>query len=117
MLQNYLTDDELVCNNEEGVYSAIVCWLSHKKEERSQHASKLLKCVRLGRVNPRFIWDVIEKEPLFSDAECLQYINNANKYKMLGSTDRFNEFESIGRPRICSGNKNSCIYIIYLRIS
>lgn len=111
VLQNYLTDDELVCNNEEGVYSAIVYWLNHKKEERSQHASQLLKCVRLGRVNPRFIWDVIEKEPLFSDAECLQYINNANKYKMLGSSDRFNEFESIGRPRICSGITPALVFV------
>ena len=98
MLKSYLADDELNVAFEVSVYVAIISWLQHDRENRSQYASKLLKCVRLGIMCPRLVKNHILGEPLFADVESQQYILRA-------ISGPYSKFDDIWRPRKSSSNE------------
>ncbi|CAG5108164.1 Oidioi.mRNA.OKI2018_I69.chr1.g3664.t1.cds [Oikopleura dioica] len=104
-LENYLCyeNDGPLCYSEVTFYNGIVTWIKSDLEKRSQYATKLfVNCVRLGRIHKNFIWDVVEKEPLFSDAECKEHILLAWKFKAFyydEDSDREKEFGTIGKIR------------------
>ena len=51
-------------------------WLKHE-ESRSSAAFDVLNSIRLARLTPRFLLDVVETEPLFINEKCRKILNQA----------------------------------------
>lgn len=78
---NLLSSDILNVANEEQVFEAMLRWLQFDVTNRTQHISKLLKCIRLVHVDPVYLMDKVSKSDLFmKDPESQDLIFNALAY-------------------------------------
>lgn len=77
ILQQFLSDNAINIKREEQIFTAGLKWLKHDKENRSVHGFEVLNCVRLARVAPRFLLDMVEAEEIFDNDKCRQVINQA----------------------------------------
>ena len=76
ILQQFLSDNAINIKREEQIFTAGLKWLKHD-ESRSVHGFEVLNCVRLARVAPRFLLDMVEAEEIFDNDKCRQVINQA----------------------------------------
>ena len=90
ILQQFLSDNAINIKREEQIFTAGLKWLKHD-ESRSEHGFEVLNCVRLARVAPRFLLDMVEVEEIFNNEKCRQVINQAkvciNLHSRLYPTD------------------------------
>ncbi|CAG5108166.1 Oidioi.mRNA.OKI2018_I69.chr1.g3665.t1.cds [Oikopleura dioica] len=105
-VDKYFSAHYLFAYSEEIVYEGVLTWIKFDLKERSKYASKLfVDHVRVGQIDKNFICDVIEKEPLFSDADCSKHILLAWKFKAFWRSDSCipsdlrDEFERMGKSR------------------
>ena len=82
ILQQFLSDNAINIKREEQIFTAGLKWLKHD-ESRSVHGFEVLNCVRLARVAPRFLLDMVEVEEIFDNEKCRQVINQAKVCKNL----------------------------------
>ena len=50
-----IKDDGLNVSSEEIVYDAVVSWVEHDREKRSQHVAQLMACIRFPLMRPPFL--------------------------------------------------------------
>ncbi|XP_057331107.1 kelch-like protein 10 [Microplitis mediator] len=85
-----LSDDELNVRNEEVVFEAIKTWVEVKEQERLGYLTKILKCIRFGLINSKYISNnILTWKPIQDNLECQRIIENS-------STNT----ETFSRPRI-----------------
>ena len=77
ILQQFLSDNAINIKREEQIFTAGLQWLNHDKETRSEFGFEVLNCVRLARVAPRFLLDMVEGEAVFDNDKCRKIINEA----------------------------------------
>ena len=78
---NLLSSDILNVASEEQVFEAMLRWIQFDVPNRTQHISKLLKCVRLAHVDPVYVMDKVCKNDLFiKDPESQELIFNTLAY-------------------------------------
>jgi len=111
ILQQFLSDNAINIKREEQIFTAGLKWLKHDKENRSVHGFEVLNCVRLARVAPRFLLDMVEAEEIFDNDKCRQVINQAKKYLMLPFEERKQEECLLAAPRNSSGVQEVLVVI------
>lgn len=65
---NIISDSNLNVRGEEQVYEAALSWVRHRHEERKEHVSELLKCVRLPLMSATYLSREVKKEPLLMES-------------------------------------------------
>ena len=55
-----LSTDDLNVKNEEIVFDTILRWINHDPENRKQHTTELLKCVRLGLLSTQYFVEKVK---------------------------------------------------------
>ncbi len=57
-----ISSDDLECDREEDVFTAVMRWLSWSRETRETEFHRVLAHVRLPLLSPYFLHDCVEKE-------------------------------------------------------
>ena len=69
----FISSDELHVNAEEDVFSIILAWINHDKNNRRSHFPELFRRVRLVYVSRDFLCsDVVTNELVKNDEDCLE---------------------------------------------
>lgn len=55
-----ISSDDLNVKNEEIVFECIIRWINHDLENRKQHISKLLRCIRLGLLSTQYFVETVK---------------------------------------------------------
>ena len=77
-LEAYLSSDRLRVEGERCVLDAALCWLEHDVVSRSQHAYRVLCCVRLSLLPPDTLLDVVWVHHLVSgNLQCMELLRRA----------------------------------------
>jgi len=83
-LIEFTSSDDLLVNNEELVFEAVVRWHDHKPDQRASQFVEVLKTVRLLLLNPYYIVDCVDQCAVInSSRECLDLIEEAKLYHLL----------------------------------
>ena len=105
-VMEWVSNDDVVVNEEENIFKGIVRWVSHNKSEREGDFPELLHQVRLPFLSHDFLLDelvkdeLITKDPVF----CSNFVINAMKV-VLSSSD------SPQQPRKCQETHIDGIFI------
>ena len=74
----FISSDELHVNAEEDVFSIILAWINHDKNNRRSHFPELFRQVRLVYVSRDFLCsDVVTNELVKNDEDCLELAKGA----------------------------------------
>lgn len=85
-LVNIIKRDELMVTKEEEVYEAVINWVKLLPEKRIAVFPRVLGHVRLTRLAPEYLFDVVSTEPLISiSPECQQMVKEAYQYLLVSS--------------------------------
>lgn len=83
-LVELLSDDDLVCDNEEVIFEAAASWLNFDIEKRKVDFDNVLECVRLPLTNPYFIHDYVESNTTIMQSEgCRRLVEEAKTFQLL----------------------------------
>ena len=105
-VMEWVSNDDVIVNEEENIFKGIVRWVSHNKSEREGDFPELLHQVRLPFLSHDFLLDelvkdeLITKDPVF----CSNFVINAMKV-VLSSSD------SPQQPRKCQETHIDGIFI------
>ena len=105
-VMEWVSNDDVIVNEEENIFKGIVRWVSHNKSEREGDFPELLHQVRLPFLSHDFLLDelvkdeLITKDPVF----CSNFVLNAMKV-VLSSSD------SPQQPRKCQETHIDGIFI------
>ena len=105
-VMEWVSNDDVIVNEEEHIFKGIVSWVSHNKSEREGDFPELLHQVRLPFLSHDFLLDelvkdeLITKDPVF----CSNFVINAMKV-VLSSSD------SPQQPRKCQETHIDGIFI------
>ena len=105
-VMEWVSNDDVIVNEEENIFKGIVRWVSHNKSEREGDFPELLHQVRLPFLSHDFLLDelvkdeLITKDPVF----CSNFVINAMKV-VLSSSD------SPRQPRKCQETHIDGIFI------
>ncbi len=69
-LLEYLSDDRLNVPIEDPVFEAVMLWVKHDQQARTQHLAALLDQVRLAWCSVDFLQNVVAQEPLMATLAC-----------------------------------------------
>lgn len=76
--------DELNVETEEIVFQAVIDWVKHDLSNRGCKTAAVLAHVRLPLVNPYFLFDKVEQEPLLTETKaCRVLLDEAKKFYIL----------------------------------
>ena len=115
-VMEWVSNDDVIVNEEENIFKGIVRWVSHNKSEREGDFPELLHQVRLPFLSHDFLLDelvkdeLITKDPVF----CSNFVINAMKV-VLSSSDspqqprKFQETHIDG-IFICGGKRALCYF-------
>ena len=79
-------EQKVVLTNNNGTFSfqAVVEWVKHDPDSRTDNLSDVLSHVRLPLVSPYFLFDVVEREPVLTqEVECRVLMDEAKKFFIL----------------------------------
>ncbi|KAK2158059.1 hypothetical protein LSH36_178g05055 [Paralvinella palmiformis] len=98
-VEKLISSDEIQVGSEEPVFEAVIHWVKHKDQERSEHLPCLLQYVRMPLLSAKYITDVIDDEPIVRQSlECRDLVDEAKKYHL--RPDLRSQMQSIRtRPR------------------
>jgi kelch-like protein 10 len=72
--------DEVIVKSEEVVWSCVLRWINHDKESRKGKIVELIKKVRLGLLDPKFVLENVKNHPhVVGNCECCAIIMSALK--------------------------------------
>lgn len=95
-----LSSDILNVTSEEQVFEAMLRWVQFDLTNRSQHVSKLLKCVRLAHIDPVYLMDKVCKNDLFTkDTESREILFNMLGYHAVKKSRPLYSNLSLVEPR------------------
>ena len=105
-VMEWVSNDDVIVNEEENIFKGIVRWVSHNKSEREGDFPELLHQVRLPFLSHDFLLDELVKDELITkDAVfCSNFVINAMKV-VLSSSD------SPQQPRKCQETHIDGIFI------
>ena len=90
--------------SEEDVFEAVIQWVSHDEETRSEHLPTLINHVRYQLLSQSYILKhVSENNLLQASPSCKDFIINALKYRLMSPVERANLAEggeNVSRVRI-----------------
>ena len=87
-LYNWLSDDHLHVENEEELFKLIVKWTKHKIEERHGHFPKLMAHIHLIQMEPQFVVETVEKEPLVKEnSVCKDFLMEVMRHRFSPATN------------------------------
>ncbi len=69
-LTDYIQNGNLKIPNEDPVFEAVKSWVTQDQQERKHIFSQLITHVRLRYCSPRYLTQVVSKEPLMDNHEC-----------------------------------------------
>jgi len=100
-LSALVSEDELDVTSEEVVFKAVLTWVKHDPELRSEALPQLLSCVRMPLLTPQFLTDTIAPEPLIrSSMECRDLLDAARDFHLM--PERRTLLQSFRtKPRCC----------------
>jgi len=79
-----IKDDGLNVSSEEVVYDAVVSWVEHDRDNRSQYVAQLMSCVRFPLLRPPFLSDVVScNELIKSSHECRDLVDEAKDFYLI----------------------------------
>lgn len=83
MLETYLASDHLNVDEESQAYEAVMKWIKHDVENRREHLTQLMACVRLPLLSMSYLMETVEKEELVRrNLECRDFLDEAKYYQM-----------------------------------
>ena len=68
-LLSLLSRDDLNAPSETFVFKSVLQWIKHKKEERMEAASRVIRAVRLGLVDVKVVIEELETEEMHEKIE------------------------------------------------
>ncbi|XP_022095974.1 kelch-like protein 12 isoform X2 [Acanthaster planci] len=75
--------DDLEVECEEPVYEAVMIWVNHNASERQDLLPTLLQDVRIPLMTPKFITDVLDKEPLIRQSlACRDLVDEGKRFHL-----------------------------------
>lgn len=78
LVQDWLSDPEIIVDSEQELFEAILKWVHQNTEERERHFEGLFRLLRLPQISPTFLTRVVKKEPLVANnAACFQMVCDA----------------------------------------
>ena len=84
-LAEYIQKENLKIPTQDPVFGAVVCWIRHQPQERESSFSRLITHVRLSYCSPRFLSQVVSKQPLMDNHECQKLLVAALLYQSSAS--------------------------------
>lgn len=85
-LTECLSSDRLAVPREEAVWEAGLRWARHDTVARKGALKGLLQCVRLPLLDPVYVLEKVEMDPLIQGSkECLPLLQKAHKHHILGT--------------------------------
>lgn len=79
-----ISSDELKVKSEASVFGAVMRWIQRDVENRKEHLPTLLKHVRLPRMFPQYLADVVASEPLVRESlPCRDLLDEARNYHLM----------------------------------
>lgn len=108
-LKDLIISDELDVSCEEVIYESILRWLNHDYENRNEHLTSLLLCIRFPLINPSYIKSAIIPNPLISENTQLSHMI-LQVFDMItnGSKEGITSFES--KKRFGMSRKNVLVF-------
>ncbi|XP_064636107.1 kelch-like protein 3 isoform X2 [Lineus longissimus] len=83
-LVEFIQDDDLRVESEDVVLTAVLNWVKHDFDARLSSLGDVLQHVRLLLVDPYFMFDTLDSEPILRDSEeCKGMIEEAKRYYVL----------------------------------
>lgn len=83
-LQKLVASDMLTVPSEESVFQAVITWVRHDEDQRSDALSDLLKHVRLPLLSKDYLVNRVKDDPLISsNLECTKLVMEAMTYYVL----------------------------------
>ncbi len=76
-LQEYISNEGLNIANQDAVFEAVVTWIRHDMKNRKSSFENLIENVKLSHCTPRFLGEVVKKEPLMKTAKCMECLADA----------------------------------------
>lgn len=105
-----ISSDDLNVKSEATVFEAVIRWIDRDREERKHHLPQLLKSVRLPRLSPQYLADVVAQEDLIKESlPCRDLLDEARNYHLM--PERRSLFKS-PRFRARTANTNGVIYAV-----
>ncbi|XP_038049351.1 kelch-like protein 12 [Patiria miniata] len=75
--------DNLEVESEEPLYQAVMSWINHNTAERDDQLPKLLQHIRVPLMTPKFITDVLDKEPLIRQSlACRDLVDEGKRFHL-----------------------------------
>lgn len=106
-LIDIIKKDQLAVN-EESVYEVVMKWIKHAASDRIAEMPKIFQFVRLCRLSPTYLYDVVRLEKLLQiSAECRALVNEAMCFHMMSGIRELPKTNQ-SRPR------NSNFGLIYI---
>ena len=76
-LQVYIRDERLNIASQDPVFEAVVTWVRHDMKNRKRSFERLIKIVKLSHCTPRFLGEVVKREPLMKTVKCMEHLADA----------------------------------------
>lgn len=82
-MEELISNSQLNISSEEDVFTAVLNWVKHDLNTRSQYISKLMVHVRLPLVNRDFLMTRVDNERLIrDDGQCRELLLEAMRYHL-----------------------------------
>nr|XP_006824624.1 PREDICTED: kelch-like protein 12 [Saccoglossus kowalevskii] len=82
-VQALIESNDVQLVTEEPVFAAVLSWVKHDDEKRSQYLPELLGYVRLPLLSPKYLTDVVDMEPLIKTSlECRDLVDEAKRFHL-----------------------------------
>ncbi|KAK9737956.1 Kelch motif [Popillia japonica] len=82
-VEELISNSQLNISSEEDVFTAVLNWVKHDLQNRSQYISKLMVHVRLPLVNREFLMTRVDNEQLVrEDGQCRELLLEAMRYHL-----------------------------------
>lgn len=109
-LGEFISDDDLIVDNEQTVFLAAHRWMKHDSEKRKLIFHKVLEHIRLPLVCPYFLKDFVENDMAVMEVEeCRKLVDEAKTYQLL--SDRRPELQtSRTKLRNRQGQYNTTVF-------
>ena len=110
-LTDLVSSDDTKIDREEQIFEAIMKWIKHNRENRTQYFKELISHVRFPLISPYYLMDHVETEELVRNTpECISLLLEAKNYHML--PDRRWQLKSKRTtPRLSMGIVNGIIAV------
>ena len=96
----FISSDELHVSTEEDVFSIILAWINHDKNNRRSHFPELFRQVRLVYISRDFLCnDVVTNELVKNNEDCLELAKGAIELIDSNSVDELDNLDR--KPRKC----------------